>query len=305
MQFDVIALVLMGLLVVDNSVIKLAQYAEGAESFVRAANRMMAWDSSVDLSALREWVPCGDVDSVSLRQDAADQVCKSLRDLLDGRAVDVEELSEMVTLTQPSLAEEVTASQVVPTRTVPGMSSPGLQQAGLASFPNLTQVGQTQEGTPAEPAAEAWPDEARQRKRMRSDPPLTPGDWLDNVGLKKKVLLSALKSGQGNYQRTKNKESFKNGGTPQAVEDAFHVVFRFLDEARLADQAGTGTSTLLKAPPGQHIEAVMAELVSRCGLSDGEKNKMQMAMREREVKADFSIESFLAATAKLGDSMKT
>ena len=60
----------------------------------------------------------------------------------------------------------------------------------------------------------------------------------------------------------------------------------------------------MKAPPAQHLEVVIAELASRLGLSDGEKHKMQTAMHDRETKVEFTTESFFAATAKLGDTMK-
>ena len=63
-QVDIIILAMMGFLVYHKEQVQLAEYKVDSEGFVRAANRLMSWDSAVVLEDLRSWIPTAEADTV-------------------------------------------------------------------------------------------------------------------------------------------------------------------------------------------------------------------------------------------------
>ena len=55
---------MMGFLVYHKEQVQLAEYKVDSEGFVRAANRLMSWDSAVVLEDLRSWIPTAEADTV-------------------------------------------------------------------------------------------------------------------------------------------------------------------------------------------------------------------------------------------------
>ena len=70
--------------------------------------------------------------------------------------------------------------------------------------------------------------------------------------MKRRVLLSVLKSSQDVYQLSKNRDSFKSLATPDAIDRASHVVFRFLVLAGLGElgSRAAGVALNLRWKPG-------------------------------------------------------
>lgn len=80
-------------LLVEDGHASVAKYAASSESFARAANRMMKWDPAVALQDLRKLVPDGATDAREEGgQDVADHICQGLKDMLDGKPVNFDEL---------------------------------------------------------------------------------------------------------------------------------------------------------------------------------------------------------------------
>ena len=298
LQFDYIVLTHMGFLLVADGRASLAKYAAASESFVRAANRMMKWDPTVSLQELRELVP---EDSAGAReegdQDVADKICQGLKDMLDGKPVQFDELCALEAPVVADLRDQqVPASQVgapAPLGDAADEASAGGPPAPAAA-PGLTQtLLPPAEGGEAPPRA----------KRLRAEAPLATDSFEQDSALKKKILVSILGSTQNPYTAAKNKGSF-SGSTPKAVEDALRLMFRFVDAAGIAVIQGAGSAVLLRAVPPDHKEAVFEEIRSRLGLTPRVLAKIKEANDAREVASEFSNHKFMQTASLLGDEFK-
>ena len=302
-QIDLVVLEIMGFLVRQDGSIELAAYAPDSEGFVHAANRMQEWDGQVVLADLRAVVPSDITDAVGGDQGVADQLCRALKALLSGDAVDFQRLEELeAPFLGPSRSLSCPASQVAPP---PKPDAPADAEPGIAH--RVQSVGEGGgESTQVTEDANFGQDEglhapiAGHRKRLREEPALTSADFDTCPSLKKRILLSALKSSQVYYQASKNKDSFKSAGTPEDVDNAFRVVLRFLTEAGLGKEASRTCSTTLYAPPGDTLEEVLQELRSRLTLADRIVDKVRQAFQGRQQSASFDIQRFKQATALFG-----
>ena len=296
LQLDYVILTHMGFLLVVDGRVNMAAYAADSESFVRAANRMMNWDPNVVLRELRKLVP---EDAAVAREEGdqgvADQICQGLKDMLDGKPVNFEELRA---LEAPLVAEvggqSVPASQVGAPPPVGPPSQPG---ASAASASGLTQA--------ALPGAEEAAEGAGgSRKRMRTEAPLAEESFEEEPGLKKRILVSILSSAQNPYTAAKNKSSF-TGATPEVIESSMRLMFRFVDAAGFGTLQGGGSAVLMHMVPAEHKDAVYKELQSRLGLTPKATNKMKDANDVRGPSSDFDLTNFMNKASLLKDNMKT
>ena len=201
-QMGIIVLVLMGLLEEDSGRIQLASYRRDSESFVHAANRLLAWDPHVSLPWLRELMPEADQDSVDGDHSVAGDLCSGLHALLSGESVDMKALQDKDERAQQGVPAQVcTATQVAPAKATE--AQPGSGSSIPACGPPMPALTQ---GAASNQHEDCVPDHTR----LRQDPCLTAADFEHESELNRRVLLSALKSSQRVYQASKNKESFNH-----------------------------------------------------------------------------------------------
>ncbi|CAK0896107.1 unnamed protein product [Prorocentrum cordatum] len=288
LQLDYVILTHMGFLFVEDGRVAAAAYAADSESFVRAANRMMKWDPSVVLRDLRELAPEGAAGAREEGdQGVADQICQGLKDMLDGKPVDLDPLRA---LEAPLVAEvrgqSVPASQVGAPPPVGPPSQLGAS-AATASGLRLAQA--------APPAA----DEAGtggSRKRMRTEAPLAEDSFEEEPGLKKRILVSILSSAQNPYAAAKNKSSF-TGATPEVIESSMRLMIRFAGAAGFGTLQHGGSAVQMHQVPAEHKDAVYQELQSRLGLTPKGTKKMNDANDARVPSSDFDFANFMSKSS--------
>ena len=290
-QIDCVILSMMGLLAFDNSKIQMAAHARDGEDFVRAANRMIAWDASVDLVALRNLVPEERGAAVSGDQAVADEICRSLKMLMDGQAVDIDRLKQLEnTSSQPLPTTGVSASQVVaPAMRAPAAASPS---AGSTGAGGLTQVEERDVGVDDLLGLEEHEQPPAKRLKLRGPPPFKADDFKAQPSLNKRILLSALKSAQTIYTASKNKASFTSSATPAQVSDGFTHCFNFLTAAGLATRSGTAQRVSLVAPPAEHLQDVCNKLQEVLQLSAAVAQQVSAAIAHREQAVSFDMPNF-------------
>ncbi|CAK0837958.1 unnamed protein product [Prorocentrum cordatum] len=295
LQLDYVILTHMGFLLVADGRVAVATYAADSESFVRAANRMMKWDPSVVLRDLRELAPEGAAGAREEGdQGVADQICQGLKDMLDGRPVDLDQLRA---LEAPLVAEvrgqSVPASQV---GAPPPVGPPSQLGPSAATASGLTQA--------APPAAdEAAAGAGGSRKRMRTEAPLAEDSFEEEPGLKKRILVSILSSAQNLRTAAKNKSSF-TGATPEVIESSTRLMIRFGDAAGFGTLQHGGSAVQMHQVPAEHKYAVYQELQSRLGLAPKGTKKMKDANDARVPSSDFDFANFMSKASLLGDILK-
>ena len=163
----------------------------------------------------------------------------------------------------------------------------------------LTQVIQS-----ASAESQCEDQQEQVRKRLRAEAPLSIADFNSNQGVKRGVLLSALKSSQNPYTAAKNRGSFDHKATPEAVEASFKVIFNFLVAAGLAVEVPRAFAIVIKGPPDDKIEEVLLQLKSVLALKEKDMNKVKQMMGVREKNMSFSLEAFKNICEVAGSSMK-
>ncbi|CAK0831366.1 unnamed protein product [Prorocentrum cordatum] len=293
---DLILLSMMGFLAVGPGRATLAAYRRDSESFVKACNRMLDWDPDVSMEELRQIAPEADEDSVAGDHSVADRLCRGVKDLLEGKAVDFASLQSIEAPHADNVPlEPIPASQVVPA-TPPeatGAAVPGEQAKGVAGLTQAASGVDETEGSGSRPL-----------KKLRMEPPLQAEEFKTDAGLKKRMLLSVLQSSQDPHTLSKNASSFR--GNADTVEAALRVVFRFLAAAGLAvwSQGKSNSGVSVRGPPQVHAEAVCNEIAEKLGLQARAKSKLQESLVAKATEGDFNVDEFKRVSALLGDSLK-
>ncbi|CAK0855237.1 unnamed protein product [Prorocentrum cordatum] len=295
LQLDYVILTHMGFLLVVAGRVTAAACAADSESFVRTANRMMKWDPSVVLRDLREVVPEGAAGAREEGdQGVADQICQGLKDMLDGKPVDLDQLRA---LEAPLVAEvrgqSAPASQV---GAPPPVGPPSRLGASAATASGLTQA--------ALPAAdEAAAGAGGSRKGMRAEAPLAEDSFEEEPGLKKRILVSILSSAQNPYTAANSKSS-STGATPEVIESSIRLMIRFADAAGFGTLQHGGSAVQMHQVLAERKDAVYQELQSRLGLTPKGTKKMKDANDVRVPSSDFDLANFMSKASLLGDILK-
>ncbi|CAK0804108.1 unnamed protein product, partial [Prorocentrum cordatum] len=269
LQLDCVILTHMGFLLVADGRVAVAAYASDSESFVRAANRVMKWDPSLVLRDLRELAP---EDAAGAREEGgqgvADQICQGLKDMLDGKPVDLDQLRA---LEAPLVAE------------VRGQSVPASQVGAPPPVGPPSQLGALGRDSVGAPLAE--------------------DSFEEEPGLKKRILVSTLSSAQNPHASAKNKSSL-TGATPEAIESSMRLMIRFADAAGFGAFQHGGSAAQMHRVPAEHRDAVYQELQSRLGLTPKGTKKMKDANDARVPSSDFDLANFMSKASLLGDILK-
>ena len=301
-QVDIIILALMGLLVYHKEQVQLAEYKVDSEGFVRAANRLMSWDSAVVLEDLRSWIPTAEADTVGGDHTVADNLCDGVKTLLSGGAVDVLALTAEVEQAGAGGPPAGNADDVAMTQL--GVREPsaaaGVASGGVAGSANALTQDRAHGSDAADGAGRS------QLKKMRPEPELGPSDFTEHRSIKAHILASALRSRQHLYTASKNRPLFKSMGTPVAVDVSMRACFRFLIVAGLAATPARSSSTSamhLLSPGEDHIGAVLNALRGKLRLPDAAAENVRSAVAERDVSDSFDLDKFNRVIDFLGDSM--
>ena len=291
-QVDYIILAFMGLLAFENGKVFFAMHPQGSETFVRAANRLQLWCIDMSMEQLRRMIPSEEADGgapVERNQDHADELCDLLRHMASGEQVDFDRMKAL------SPAEDrrepgVEAAPVVPNAPLPPV--PVLAAAPRAAAAAMTQATQATSGE----------EEEAKRIRLRTLPDPTAADFDERAELKKRIILSMVKTGQNPYTLSKNRGTFANSGSPEEVEDAFKVAFLWCHHALLGEKGKMGARISMKKPPINHMDEVCQKLAA--ALTPGATNaqgklKKDFSQESRVEMAGFDMEKFDACVELL------
>ena len=279
LQIDVIALIMMGLLVHNDGKIELAQYAEDSESFVHAANRLIEWASEASLPDLRAMIPRGP-DTVTGDHDVAARLCKAVRELLDGRPVELEQMQQLESASVDTNAlRGCSATQVVPPEPPIGVVAEHVNAEVQDVFGGPLTPQASFDGTGAPPP-----------KRLRAEEPLRAEDFQGHSDLSKRIFLSILKSSQRPYSLAKNSGSFKTSTSPADVEEAMRLCFRLFCELGLGVSGSRGATLSLQKPPAVNMDAVMDGLKNMLNLPDTVTGKVRESLSSKDECTSFDMD---------------
>ena len=286
-QLDYIILAYMGLVSFESDKLYIAMHADGSEGFVRAANRLQNWDQEISMPDLRRMIPSHEADGgvpVGGDQDGADELCALLKRLVSGEEVDLERMKAL----SPGEAGQdpsLSASQVQMPQAAAAPAATGQRR------PALTQASQPDNSL----EEELEPPPKMVRLRQVPDP--TAEDFAERLDLKKKIIMSMLKSEQDPYTASKNKTSFKSLGSEEEVEQAFNVALIWCHHVGLGTKSRTGARIKMAKPPADKIPEVSRELgliFYPLAANPTEKMRKEINKDGRVEQPDFSMEKFLA-----------
>ena len=303
-KIDLLVLSFMGFLHVKEGRFALASYADDDEQFLLAMNRLQSWCPLIDMEELRAAVPRAGIGPVALNADAASAAVRALKDLAEGRVVDVSAYSRIYS---PDAVDVALPSQIAQASQLDNCHGVhellGDHARGHARDAGLTQGEHTdpeseESGGNAEPAGRL-----RKRRRMREEHRLAAEDFQDNVTLAKKVATSLCVTACSDMAINRLKDMFKSDGTPCNIEVATTLVFKLFHELGLATRSVRGKSIVLQAVPGENAEHVVQGLSKLLGLNEAKMAQTKSALSSRALCPRFTVEAFNDVVLRMGQTL--
>ena len=125
---------------------------------------------------------------------------------------------------------------------------------------------------------------------------------MEKRDLKVRIFVSMLQTKSPAYEASRNKTSFINRGTPEEINSAFNIMFRFANQCGLFERKGRSMTLYPKAPPQEDIQSVLDELTKTLAASPCVIERIRECFQARPVNYAFEVEQCKAVLALINVS---
>ena len=281
-KFDCLLLALMGFTVVAEGRVAPAAYPDGCLDFISASNRLIEWDDTLNLAALRNMIPKHG-HKASIDQNAASAACKALKSLCQGGDAGLEDLDAVFRDRGELL---VLASQDLAGGSLP----PRDQSSSHLDSAALTQVQPSQ-------IASEHADPTRKRVKVRQEPELQLSRECvqENEQILVKSILTACSYASQPVKLSKVQYALKNMGSDATVAAEMDKTARLLVSMGLATQEGRSLNMM--QPPRVHRSVAMDRFKTTLSCDRQRATSIETAWDALPINDAFSLPAFHEATA--------